>query len=236
MTSRRRSIGALTILSLGAAFTLGSDGRAFAQQANHEFLVAIDPTANAVTVTNFPTTNAVTVTNFPGVQQVAFATPPTVTVGNASLNVAATAPLPVVEAPVPQPVMFDGQVTVPALAANTVSDANILTTVPAGKRLVIETVSGNITVSVGESVLYARLDKARPAGGGTGGAFEGVLVYFTPTKTGTDGTSDFYNFTAYVRAYVDENTNVVMDWVRQTVPTDGVAVLNLTVAGHLESL
>jgi hypothetical protein len=223
MTSRRRSIGALTILSLGAVFALGSDGRALAQQGNHEVLVAIDPTANAVTVANLP-----------AVQEVAFATPPIVNVGNASLNIAATAPLPVAEAPVAQPAMFDGQVIVPANAANVVSDANILTTVPAGKRLVIETVSGNIAVSVGESVLYARLDKARPPGGGTGGFFEGVLVYFTPTKTGTDGTFDYYNFTASVRAYVDENTNIVMDWVRQTVPGDVAAVLNLTVAGHFE--
>jgi hypothetical protein len=214
----------LTIFSLGAAFALGGDGRALAQQANHVVLVAIDPSANAVSVTNFP-----------GIQQVAFATAPTVNVGNTSLNVAATAPLPVVEAPVAQPAMFDGQLIVPPSNANTFSDANILTTVPAGKRLVIETVSGNITVSVGESVLFARLLKTTPQGTGIG-AFEGVLVYFTPTKTGSDGTSDFYNFTAYVRAYVDPNTNVVMDWLRQTNPGDGQGVLNLTIAGHFESL
>ena len=121
--------------------------------------------------------------------------------------------------PALQPVQFSG------VQIGGASSTTILT-VPAGKRLVIETVSGNMNILNGQKFL------ALSVGTTGGGSASQLSHYFTPIFTGTQGSFDFYSFNHSVRIYADPQTNVVLS--RNT--TSSNVSVSVTISGYYVDL
>jgi hypothetical protein len=94
--------------------------------------------------------------------------------------------------------------------------------VPAGKELVVETVTGRVAVPVGVRVRDFTLTSTG------GGSF--TQNFFVATFMASDVTEDVFAVTQPVRMYVDQNTSVVLT-VICTGPGPGVA--SVTLSGHL---
>jgi hypothetical protein len=91
--------------------------------------------------------------------------------------------------------------------------------VPAGKRLVIEYVSGTASALAGQPLTMSL------------GLPGGVLIYsFLPSKWAGDGTRDFFVLSQATRLYADSGPLTVC---ASRVGTNGSAPFNLTVSGHL---
>lgn len=102
------------------------------------------------------------------------------------------------------------------------ADTTTIFTVPAGKRLVIETVSGNGNIFSGQKFLALSINTTNSVGGSQ------MPHYFTPVFTGTQGSFDFYSFNQSVRIYADPQTNIVLS--RNT--TSGNVNIGITVSGY----
>ena len=105
------------------------------------------------------------------------------------------------------------------------ASSTTILTVPAGKRLVIETVSGNMNILNGQKFLALSI-------GTTGGSASQLSHYFTPIFTGTQGSFDFYSFNHSVRIYADPQTNVVLS--RNT--TSSNVSVSVTISGYYVNL
>jgi hypothetical protein len=79
-----------------------------------------------------------------------------------------------------------------------------ITTVPAGKRLIIEHVSMVGFVQTGERIYTAAIAVANNNSNPVG-------YFLTISPQGTDGTYDFYNASEQVRLYADAGTQVFVD-------------------------
>lgn len=102
-----------------------------------------------------------------------------------------------------------------------------ITTVPVGKRLVIETMTLGGLSSIGTDITQAEL-VVDPVGGPLGDA-QFYHVAFAPV--GNSSTSTFYAGTHNVRIYADAESRVGFNLVRGA--TTGFTNMRLTVSGYL---
>jgi hypothetical protein len=97
--------------------------------------------------------------------------------------------------------------------------SRVLLTVPAGKRLVVETVSVSLNIPQGQFLHHLTLT-------GNHHAFE-----LTPTRLGTDAAQDWYSGTFAFRAYVDPGAEVVVFGARNLNAT-GFTHISAVVSGY----
>ncbi len=92
------------------------------------------------------------------------------------------------------------------------SETGTIYTVPAGKRLVIETVSGRASVHSGTRIRGTLLTRS---GGNT------MATQLVFESQGADGTETRYVFTHSVRLYADAGTNVDFNFIRNSSESQG---------------
>ena len=92
-------------------------------------------------------------------------------------------------------------------------------TVPSGKRLVIEYVSGQGTLPAGDKLLFVRLQVE------TQGSI--VLHRFLPVLTGTEGNVDVFLVSQQTRLYADPGSTVILSGPPANV------IFSVTVSGYL---
>lgn len=109
------------------------------------------------------------------------------------------------------------------------SDANGTYTVPAGYRLVIESISGQMNLPAGSGQSPSYFQVLTYVNGATG------LHDFAPTYISSNASYDFYAFTAPLATYADAGTQIQMDCGRG--PSNaGLAICSATISGHLASV
>jgi hypothetical protein len=130
-------------------------------------------------------------------------------------------PMRDVDNPARQPVNFDVflNLFLNTPSATFLQDSSI--TVPAGKRLVIETISIDTTVGTGQRPT-ARLESL------AGGKFANHI--FPQTKAGSDAFSDYYQGLYSLRLYADPNTSITLVAARDSAGTtvNGQIVFHIT--------
>jgi hypothetical protein len=127
-----------------------------------------------------------------------------------------------------QPVHFD--VTIPVNSNDSFGGIFLPQNVPAGKRLVIEEVTGNISLPSGQRLIDANLITVT---GGKGGIAHHIR--FDPPVPGGPGSSGDYTMTTVSgRFYADPGTSVQILIVRNDVA--GSWSGHLTISGYLVNL
>lgn len=97
-------------------------------------------------------------------------------------------------------------------------------TVPSGKRLVIETISGFSFVNAGGKFLFVTVVT-------TGGTNGGELShYFAQTYTGTTNNTDYYSFNNAVRIYANPQTDVTL----KINTTTSIVSMTVTISGYYQ--
>jgi len=102
------------------------------------------------------------------------------------------------------------------------SEAQCQVAVPAGKQLVIETVTGRVSVPVGVKVRDFTLTSTG------GGAF--VQNSFVTTFMATDVAEDVFALAQPARIYVDQKTSILLSVICNG---KGPGVASVTLSGHL---
>ena len=97
-----------------------------------------------------------------------------------------------------------------------------LTTVPAGKRLVIEYVSALATLKLGQFISWTDVGSQGPLAGS-------VHHYFIPVTLGSDSTTTFFGISQQTKMYVNAGNTVNVEWSR--VGT-GEGFMNLLLSGY----
>src|SRR5262249_6242230 len=227
MATVRRTLLTASLVGFLALFTVGRAPGQIAKDINvintQNVNVANAPSVNA-SITNTPN---VSVSNTPTVRlahgtTVAITGTPTVT-----LNPTSTVPVFDVSNPALQPVYGTATVDVPSgvgnlsLATLTLVPGSIQA-VPAGKRLVIEFVSLDVTVPSGQKVLIS-LEY------GTGGQVASQRISTTPVLD-MPGVVDVFTASQPVRLYADPGTSVSFSLKRSD--SSGIGRVNVRVSGH----
>ncbi len=114
-----------------------------------------------------------------------------------------------------QPVIVAGSF---AIATGQNSASRLLLTVPAGKRLVVETVSISLDIPQGQFLEKLTLT-------GNHHAFE-----LAPTRLGTNAGVDWYGGTFAFRTYVDPGAEVIVFGYRNV--TSGTTVISAVMSGY----
>jgi len=105
-------------------------------------------------------------------------------------------------------------------------------TVPPGQRLVVESVTGNADMTGGETPFTVQV------------AFDELMVkpgtqiptiFLVPTFSGTLGGLSAFNFASALTTYVEPGSTLEVFFQRGP-STAGLATLQITVSGHLESI
>jgi hypothetical protein len=112
-----------------------------------------------------------------------------------------------------------------SLDAGTYSNIHLLFTVPNGKRLVVEDVSGVGLLPTGQKLLIAELLFSDNAS-----AIEAPITF----SGAQGGAADFFQFGRVARAYVNAGVNVSVTSVRSD--NTGAASVFFTLSGYLADL
>jgi len=108
----------------------------------------------------------------------------------------------------------------------TFAGTNPILTVPAGKRLVIEFISGSLSIASGQRFLSAYLRTAVDSGANLRNH------YFTPVLAGTSGGVDYFTISQSVRIYANPGTIVYLG----SSSTNNNGTFNGTISGYYVDL
>ncbi len=99
----------------------------------------------------------------------------------------------------------------------------LITTVPAGQRLVIETISVHLHLPAGERTQYAAVQ-----------AFPNRNFYIPLFFSGAYSGFDHFQGTEQVRIYANPQTDVTASWIRNSLTSSGGA--SFSISGHFVKL
>ncbi len=108
------------------------------------------------------------------------------------------------------------------ISAGSISGSTLVTEVPKGQRLVIDTVSVQVAVPTEQRPTYAQI------------VVSGKAFYIPLSFSAADSGSDFFVGTERVQLYADANTAVFAEWRRTSTSTQASALFN--VSGHFVKL
>jgi hypothetical protein len=129
-----------------------------------------------------------------------------------------------------QPVNFAASIVVNS--GNQIGSNNTAVTIPAGKRLVIETLSFFGFVTIGETG-YIRIQVT--AGAGTAAGATSVAHIIPLVKLSADPISDYLGGNAALRMYADAGSTVTVTYQRGTTGTNAES-MQMFITGHFVNL